>query len=116
MAYLIEETMGNFPTWLAPVQVKVLPISDKYMDYAEKVNAALQEAGIRVELDRRGEKIGYKIREAQSLKIPYMLIVGQKEEEDGTVAVRSRSEGDLGAQPLADFLAKVQEEIRTKAH
>ena len=86
------------------------------MDYAEKVNAALQEAGIRVELDRRGEKIGYKIREAQSLKIPYMLIVGQKEEEDGTVAVRSRSEGDLGAQPLGEFLAKVQEEIRTKAH
>ena len=116
MAYLIEETMGNFPVWLAPVQVKVLPISDKYMDYAEKVNAALQEAGIRVELDRRGEKIGYKIREAQSLKIPYMLIVGQKEEEDGTVAVRSRSEGDLGAQPLGEFLAKVQEEIRTKAH
>ena len=116
MAYLIEETMGNFPTWLAPVQVKVLPISDKYMDYAEKVNAALENAGIRVELDRRGEKIGYKIREAQSMKIPYMLIVGQKEEEDGTVAVRSRSEGDLGAQPLAEFLAKVQEEIRTKAH
>jgi threonyl-tRNA synthetase len=116
MAYLIEETMGNFPVWLAPVQVKVLPISDKYMEYAEKVNAALEEAGIRVELDRRGEKIGYKIREAQSLKIPYMLIVGQKEEEDGTVAVRSRSEGDLGAQPLGDFLAKVQEEIRTKAH
>ncbi|MBR6704294.1 MAG: threonine--tRNA ligase [Lachnospiraceae bacterium] len=116
MAYLIEETMGNFPVWLAPVQVKVLPISDKYMDYAEKVNAALQEAGIRVELDRRGEKIGYKIREAQSMKIPYMLIVGQKEEEDGTVAVRSRSEGDLGAQPLGEFLAKVQEEIRTKAH
>ncbi len=116
MAYLIEETMGNFPVWLAPVQVKVLPISDKYMEYAEKVNAALEEAGIRVELDRRGEKIGYKIREAQSLKIPYMLIVGQKEEEDGTVAVRSRSEGDLGVQPLGDFLAKVQEEIRTKAH
>ncbi len=116
MAYLIEETMGNFPVWLAPVQVKVLPISDKYMDYAEKVNAALEEAGLRVELDRRGEKIGYKIREAQSMKIPYMLIVGQKEEEDGTVAVRSRSEGDLGAQPLGEFLAKVQEEIRTKAH
>ena len=116
MAYLIEETMGNFPVWLAPVQVKVLPISDKYMEYAEKVNAALEEAGLRVELDRRGEKIGYKIREAQSMKIPYMLIVGQKEEEDGTVAVRSRSEGDLGAQPLGEFLAKVQEEIRTKAH
>ena len=116
MAYLIEETMGNFPVWLAPVQVKVLPISDKYMEYAEKVNKALEEAGIRVELDRRGEKIGYKIREAQSMKIPYMLIVGQKEEEDGTVAVRSRSEGDLGAQPLGEFLAKVQEEIRTKAH
>ncbi|MBO4872604.1 MAG: threonine--tRNA ligase [Lachnospiraceae bacterium] len=116
MAYLIEETMGNFPTWLAPVQVKVLPISDKYMDYAEKVNAALENAGIRVELDRRGEKIGYKIREAQSQKIPYMLVVGQKEEEDGTVAVRSRAGGDLGAQPLAEFLAKVQEEIRMKAH
>ena len=116
MAYLIEETMGNFPTWLAPVQVKVLPISDKYMDYAEQVNKALEDAQIRVELDRRGEKIGYKIREAQSQKIPYMLIVGQKEAEDGTVAVRSRSEGDLGAQPLADFIAKISEEIRTRTH
>jgi len=116
MAYLIEETMGNFPVWLAPVQVKVLPISDKYMDYAEKVNEALERAGLRTELDRRGEKIGYKIREAQSQKIPYMLVVGQKEEEEGTVAVRSRAEGDLGAQPLADFVAKVKEEDASRAH
>ncbi len=112
---LIEHFAGAFPTWLAPVQVKVLPISEKYMDYAEKVMKELDDAGIRVELDRRGEKIGYKIREAQHLKIPYMLIVGQKEEEDGTVAVRSRSAGDLGAQPLDEFLNKIKEEIRTRA-
>ena len=93
---LIEHFAGAFPTWLAPVQVKVLPISDKYMDYAEKVKAALDAENIRAEVDTRSEKIGYKIREAQKNKIPYMLVVGQKEEEEGVVSVRSRFKGDRG--------------------
>ena len=111
MAYLIEETMGAFPLWLAPVQIKVLPISEKFLEYGRKVTQELLAAGVRVELDERGEKIGYKIREAQSQKIPYMLVVGQKEEEEGTVAVRSRSEGDLGSQGLGAFKEKVLAEI-----
>ena len=111
---LIEHFAGAFPTWLAPVQVKVLPISEKYMDYAESVQKKLDEAGIRVELDTRSEKIGYKIREAQQAKIPYMLVVGQKEEEDGTVAVRSRVAGDEGAKSLDAFIADIQKEIETK--
>ena len=111
---LIEHFAGAFPTWLAPVQVKVLPISEKFFDYAEKVTKTLDEAGIRVELDRRSEKIGYKIREAQSQKIPYMLIVGAKEEEAQLVAVRTRYGGDQGQQKLTDFIAAVSEEIRTK--
>ena len=113
---LIEHFAGAFPTWLAPVQVKVLPISEKYMDYAENVKKKLDEAGIRVELDTRSEKIGYKIREAQQAKIPYMLVVGQKEEEDGTVAVRSRAAGDEGAKSLDAFIADIQKEIETKAN
>ena len=91
---LIEHFAGAFPTWLAPVQVKVLPISEKYEEYAKSVKAQLDEAGIRAEIDLRSEKIGYKIREAQTQKIPYMLVVGQKEEADGTVSVRSRFKGD----------------------
>ena len=94
---LIEHFAGAFPTWLAPVQVKVLPISEKHMDYAEKVLGALKDAGIRAEVDSRAEKIGYKIREARLQKIPYMLVVGAKEEEEGKVAVRSRFLGDEGA-------------------
>ena len=113
---LIEHFAGAFPTWLAPVQVKVLPISEKYMDYAEKVKKKLDEAGIRVELDTRSEKIGYKIREAQQAKIPYMLVVGQKEEEDGTVAVRSRAAGDEGTKSLDAFIADIQKEIETKVN
>lgn len=111
---LIEHFAGAFPTWLAPVQVKVLPISDKYLDYAEKVTKELDDAGIRVELDTRSEKIGYKIREAQNNKIPYMLVVGQKEEEDGVVAVRSRFKGDEGQKSLEAFLADIKEEIAKK--
>ena len=113
---LIEHFAGAFPTWLAPVQVKVLPISEKYMDYAENVKKKLDEAGIRVELDTRSEKIGYKIREAQQAKIPYMLVVGQKEEEDGTVAVRSRAAGDEGTKSLDAFIADIQKEIETKVN
>ncbi len=112
---LIEHFAGAFPTWLAPVQVKVLPISDKFAEYGESVRKQLDEAGIRVELDTRSEKIGYKIREAQMQKIPYMLIVGQKEQEEGVVAVRSRFAGDEGQKSLAAFAEEVKEEIRTKA-
>src|SRR5699024_8825212 len=102
------------PTWLAPVQVKVLPISDKHMEYGEKVLAKLQEAGIRAEIDNRAEKIGYKIREAQLKKIPYMLVVGAKEEEEEKVSVRSRFAGDEGQCGLDEFVAQVKEEIAGK--
>ena len=111
---LIEHFAGAFPTWLAPVQVKVLPISDKYMDYAQSVLNKLTEAGIRAEVDTRAEKIGYKIREAQTAKIPYMLVVGQKEEEENTVSVRSRVAGDEGARSLDMFIADILKEIETK--
>ena len=111
---LIEHFAGAFPTWLAPVQVKVLPISDKYMEYGQKVLDSLKEAGIRAEIDTRAEKIGYKIREAQMKKIPYMLVVGAKEEEEGLVSVRSRFKGDEGQKPLADFICAMQEEISTR--
>ena len=108
---LIEHYAGAFPTWLAPVQVKVLPISDKFMDYGKKVLDELNAAGIRAELDTKAEKIGYKIREARLQKIPYMLIVGAKEEEEGLVSVRSRFLGDEGQKPLASFISDVKEEI-----
>ena len=111
---LIEHFAGAFPTWLAPVQVKVLPISDKYMDYAENVLAQLKDAGIRAELDSRAEKIGYKIREAQMQKVPYMLVVGAKEEESGLVSVRSRFEGDEGQKSTEEFIAALKEEIAQK--
>ena len=111
---LIEHFAGAFPTWLAPVQVKVLPISEKYADYAQKVYEDVQNAGVRVEIDTRSEKIGYKIREAQNQHIPYMLIVGAKEEEEGTVSVRSRFKGDEGAANLADFIEAVKKEIASR--
>lgn len=111
---LIEHFAGAFPVWLAPVQVKVLPISDKYMDYAHSVQKKLFDAGIRSEVDTRSEKIGYKIREAQTSKIPYMLVVGQKEEEEGTVAVRSRAAGDEGAKNVDVFVEELLKEIKTK--
>ena len=112
---ITEHFAGAFPTWLAPVQVKVLPITDRCQDYAEQVAQQLDARGIRVETDLRSEKIGYKIREAQLQKIPDMLVVGDKEVESGTVAVRSRSDGDLGAMALADFAERVAEEIESKA-
>ena len=111
---LIEHFAGAFPTWLSPVQVKVLPISDKYMEYGEKVKAALEAANIRIEIDIRAEKIGYKIREARLQKIPYMLVVGAKEEEENTVSVRSRFAGDEGAKSLDDFIAVITEEIKNR--
>lgn len=111
---LIEHFAGAFPTWLAPVQVKVLPISDKYMDYANQVFDTLEKAGIRTEIDTRAEKIGYKIREAQMNKIPYMLVVGAKEEENGVVSVRSRFAGDEGQKELGAFIESVKEEIAAR--
>ena len=111
LAMVIERFAGAFPTWLAPVQVKVLPIADSHIDYANKVKEELQKAGIRVEVDNRDEKIGYKIREAQLQKLPYMLVVGDKEIEAGEVGVRSRKDGDIGAQKLEEFISKIKEEI-----
>ena len=115
MAYIIEETKGKFPVWLAPLQVKVLPVSEKNNDYAGKVYRALADADVRVVLDDRNEKVGYKIREAQQVdRAPYMLIIGAKEEEEGTVSVRNRDTGDTVSMPLSDFVAKVTEEIRAR--
>ncbi len=114
-AWLIEKYMGKFPTWLCPEQVRVLPISDKYEDYAKQVEKELKKNDIYASCDLRSEKIGYKIREARKARVPYMLIVGEKEQEDGTVSVRSRFEGDEGAKPLSEFINAICEEIRTKA-
>ncbi|MBE6022029.1 MAG: threonine--tRNA ligase [Cellulosilyticum sp.] len=110
---ITEHFAGAFPTWLAPVQVKVLPISDKYHDYARKVYDAIEEAGIKVEIDERAEKIGYKIREARNMRIPFILVVGAQEEADGTVNVRSRK-GEEGAMKLENLIVRVQDEIKTK--
>jgi len=112
---LIEHYAGAFPLWLSPTQVKVLPISDKFMDYASSVTKALKAAGIRTELDTRAEKIGFKIREAQMQKVPYMLIVGEKEEEASLVSIRNRKEGDVGQKSVEEFIGLVQEHINTKA-
>nr|PZN11583.1 MAG: threonine--tRNA ligase [Caldicoprobacter oshimai] len=112
---LIEHFAGAFPTWLAPVQVRILTITDRTNAYAEEVAQKLRDADIRVETDLRNEKIGYKVREAQLEKIPYMLVLGDKEQENGTVAVRARGRGDLGAMPLDEFMNMILEEIRTKA-
>ncbi|MBQ8256764.1 MAG: threonine--tRNA ligase [Bacteroidaceae bacterium] len=114
LAWLIEKYEGKFPTWLCPEQVRVLPISEKYGDYAEKVAAELKKNGILCSVDNRSEKIGYKIRDARNSRIPYMLVLGQQEEESATVAVRSRFAGDEGVKPIADFIAAISEEIRTR--
>ena len=114
LAWLIEKYAGKFPTWLCPEQVRVLPISDKYEDYAKKVEAELKKNGVYVSVDARSEKIGYKIRESRLAKVPYMLVVGEKEEADGTVSVRSRFAGDEGVKPIAEFVEQICKEIRTK--
>ena len=114
LAWLIEKYAGKFPTWLCAEQVRVLPISDKYEDYAQSVCRELKKAGIDATVDSRSEKIGFKIREARLDKLPYMLVVGQQEEADRTVSVRSRFAGDEGAKSLADFIADITEEIRNK--
>jgi len=114
LAWLIEKYEGKFPTWLCPEQVRVLPISEKYEEYAEKVKAELKKNGVLVTVDNRSEKIGFKIREARLNKVPYMLVVGQQEEVDGTVSVRSRFAGDEGVKPIAEFTEQICKEIRTK--
>ncbi|MCQ2553752.1 MAG: threonine--tRNA ligase, partial [Clostridia bacterium] len=114
LAWLIEHYAGKFPTWLCPEQVRVLPISEKYADYAEKVRKELAKNDVDVTVDNRSEKIGYKIREARMDKVPYMLVVGQQEEEDGLVSVRSRYEGNEGQKSLDDFIDALCKEIRTK--
>ncbi|MBI1354388.1 MAG: threonine--tRNA ligase [Acidobacteria bacterium] len=115
MGVLIEHYAGAFPVWLAPVQVKILPITDNQMEYARGVLKRLEQAGIRAELDERNEKIGFKIREAQMQKVPYMLVIGQKEVEAGQVAVRDRKKGDQGATELEPFIAQVRQQIETRA-
>ena len=110
MGVLIEHFAGKFPLWLSPVQVKLLPISDKYIDYARSIADSLKNEGIRLEIDERAEKIGYKIREAREDRVPYILVVGEKEAESGSVAVRKRDEGDLGSMELEDFIRLLKEE------
>jgi len=114
LAWLIEKYAGLFPTWLCPEQVRVLPISEKYHDYAKKVEAELSANGIRCSVDERAEKIGYKIRETRLERVPYMLVVGQKEEEEGLVSVRSRYLGDEGQKSLETFIDEISKEIRTR--
>ena len=114
LAWLIEKYAGKFPTWLCPEQVRVLPISDKYEAYANEVLKELKANGIDATVDNRSEKIGFKIREARLDKLPYMLVVGQQEEADHTVSVRSRFAGDEGVKPLAQFVDEICKEIRTK--
>jgi threonyl-tRNA synthetase len=115
LALLIEKYAGAFPLWLAPVQVKLLPIADRHLDRIYEIKKALDEMGMRVEVDDRSEKIGYKIREAQLQKIPYMVVIGDKDIENNTVSIRHRKDGDLGSMSLEDFMAMMKEEIDTKA-
>ena len=108
---LIEHYAGKFPTWLAPVQVKVMAVSEKFADYAQKIQDELVEAGVRSEIDLRNEKLGYKIREAQMENVAYMVIVGEKEVEEGTISVRKRDEGDIGSMKAEELIAKIKEEV-----
>ena len=112
IAYYLEETKGALPVWLSPVQVKILPITDRQLDYGKELKQKFLDAGIRVELDERQEKLGYKIREAQMEKVPYILVIGDKEIEANAVGVRARKEGDLGQMKVEDFISKIQEEIK----
>jgi threonyl-tRNA synthetase len=114
MGILIEHFGGAFPLWLAPEQARVLTVSEKFNDYGRRVESELKARGFRAGGDFRPEKIGFKIREAQLEKIPYMLVVGDKEQSAGTVAVRARSEGDLGALPLAELIARLQQEVQER--
>ena len=116
LAILIEKYAGAFPTWIAPIQVKVISLTDRTKEKTEAITLELKQLGVFAEADTRNEKVGFKIREAQLEKIPYMLIIGDKEAENGTVAVRSRRDGDIGAMALAEFEQKILKEIATKEH
>ncbi|HRR25691.1 MAG TPA: His/Gly/Thr/Pro-type tRNA ligase C-terminal domain-containing protein, partial [Acidobacteriota bacterium] len=115
MGVLIEHYAGAFPVWLAPIQVSVIPVSEKFFEYGQRVAAELKRGGLRVELDDRNEKVGYKIRSAEVRKIPYMLVVGQREASSETVSVRERQTGDLGSRSVQEFLAQVQDLIAKRA-
>ncbi|NPA43310.1 MAG: threonine--tRNA ligase, partial [Chlorobi bacterium] len=115
VAILLEHTGGDLPLWLAPEQAVILPISEKYLDFAENVLNLLAEKGIRATVDRRDERIGKKIRDAETMKIPYMIIVGEKEKQSGTVSVRRRKKGDLGSMTIDDLVAMMKEEETGKA-
>jgi threonyl-tRNA synthetase len=112
---LIEHFAGAFPAWLAPAQVRVLPVSAKHAEHAGTVHRRLLDTGVRAELDDRSEKLGYRVREAQIQKVPYVLVVGEREARDGTASVRKRGGEDVGAMPVERFLAEVTAEIRTRA-
>ena len=114
ISFLLEETKGALPLWIAPTQAKILPISDAQVEYAKEIELRYKKEGIRIEVDDRNEKIGYKIREAQLQKIPYMLVVGDKEIENNAVAVRSRKEGDIGQVDTDEFLNRMKKEIENK--
>src|SRR5882757_1462934 len=114
IAILIEHYTGAFPLWLAPVQAVVLPIADRHLPYAAAVRDQLRAAGLRADLDERQEKIGYKIREAQLQKVPYMLVIGDREQQEGTVSVRTRTGGDQGASPVDAFIASARDEVARK--
>jgi threonyl-tRNA synthetase len=116
LALLIEKYAGALPTWLAPIQVKILAMTDRNQEKSNEIKNELEKRGVRVECDLRSEKIGFKIRESQMQKVPYMLIIGDKEEENNVVAVRSRKAGDIGTMALTDFIQKIREEIDVKAH
>jgi threonyl-tRNA synthetase len=114
IGFLLEHYAGKFPAWLAPLQVKILPISDKFMDYANTILQTLKKADIRVEIDDRNEKIGKKIRDTELLKVPYMLVIGEKEMNEGKVAIRRQGIGDLGVKPLEEFVAELSLEIKER--
>ena len=111
---LIEHFAGKFPTWLAPLQVKILPISDKFIGYSNEVKEKLEANGIRVEIDLRGEKIGYKIREARNERVPYIIVIGEKEENNKNISLRSRENGDEGTVNLSSFIDRVSDEVKNK--
>jgi threonyl-tRNA synthetase len=114
IGFLLEHYAGRFPTWLAPVQVKILPISDKFMDYAKEVLQKLKKADIRAEIDDRNEKIGKKIRDTELMKVPYMLVVGEKEVNENKASIRKHGKGDVGAKSVDEFLKEIVEEVRER--
>jgi threonyl-tRNA synthetase len=114
IGFLLEHYAGKFPAWLAPLQVKILPISDKFMDYANGILKSLKDIGIRAEIDDRNEKIGKKIRDTEMMKVPYMLVVGEKEMNEGKVAIRRQGKGDLGAKPVNEFITELSSEINER--